>query len=150
MSETIGFLIHDTARLFRRELNDRMRHSGVTALQWRLLAYLARNEGSNQVKLAEFLEVEPITLSRMIDRLADAGMLSRRRDPDDRRAWRLYLEAKSLPLIDELRAASAQLAETAQEGLSEEERKQLSELVERMRQNLSRKTSDITQPEQAA
>jgi DNA-binding MarR family transcriptional regulator len=127
-----------------------MRHSGVTALQWRLLAYLARNEGSNQVKLAEFLEVEPITLSRMIDRLADAGMLSRRRDPDDRRAWRLYLEAKSLPLIDELRAASAQLAETAQEGLSEEERKQLSELVERMRQNLSRKTSDITQPEQAA
>ena len=84
MSEAIGFLIHDTARLFRRELNERMRHSGVTALQWRLLAYLARNEGTNQVKLAEFLEVEPITLSRMIDRLADAGMLSRRRDPDDR------------------------------------------------------------------
>ena len=150
MSETIGFLVHDTARLFRRELNERMRHSGVTALQWRLLAYLARNEGTNQVKLAEFLEVEPITLSRMIDRLAESGMLSRRRDPDDRRAWRLYLETKSLPLIDELRAAATQLAETAQEGLSTAERAQLAELVERMRQNLSRKPSDIAQSEQAA
>lgn len=150
MSEAIGFLIHDTARLFRRELNERMRHSGVTALQWRLLAYLARNEGSNQVKLAEFLEVEPITLSRMIDRLADAGMLSRRRDPDDRRAWRLYLEDKSLPLIDELRAASATLTEAAQEGLTKQEREQLADLVERMRQNLSRKACDTKQPEQAA
>ncbi|PHR18236.1 MAG: transcriptional regulator [Sphingopyxis sp.] len=150
MSEAIGFLIHDTARLFRRELNERMRHSGVTALQWRLLAYLARNEGSNQVKLAEFLEVEPITLSRMIDRLADAGMLSRRRDPDDRRAWRLYLEDKSLPLIDELRAASATLTEAAQEGLTKEEREKLADLVERMRQNLSRKACDAKQPEQAA
>lgn len=150
MSETIGFLIHDTARLFRRELNERMRHSGVTALQWRLLAYLARNEGTNQVKLAEFLEVEPITLSRMIDRLADAGMLSRRRDPDDRRAWCLYLEEKSWPLIDELRAGANQLAETAQEGISAEERTQLAELVERMRQNLSRKPTDIKKTEQAA
>ncbi len=150
MSETIGFLIHDTARLFRRELNERMRHSGVTALQWRLLAYLARNEGTNQVKLAEFLEVEPITLSRMIDRLADAGMLSRRRDPDDRRAWCLYLEAKSLPLIDELRAASAALTDTAQDGMSADERRQLADLVERMRQNLSRKACETKQPERAA
>ena len=150
MSETIGFLIHDTARLFRRELSERMRHSGVTALQWRLLAYLARNEGTNQVKLAEFLEVEPITLSRMIDRLADAGMLSRRRDPDDRRAWCLYLEAQSLPLIDEMRAASATLTETAQEGLTADEREQLADLVERMRQNLSRKACDTKQPERAA
>ena len=150
MSETIGFLIHDTARLFRRELNESMRHSGVTALQWRLLAYLARNEGTNQVKLAEFLEVEPITLSRMIDRLADAGMLSRRRDPDDRRAWCLYLEAKSLPLIDELRAASAALTDTAQDGMSADERRQLADLVERMRQNLSRKACETKQPERAA
>ena len=150
MTGAIGFLIHDTARMFRRELNDRMRHTGVTALQWRLLAYLARNEGTNQIKLAEFLEVEPITLSRMIDRLADAGMLSRRRDPHDRRAWCLYLEEKSWPLIDELRAASAQLAETAQDGLDEEERAQLASLVERMRQNLSRKICDHKQSGRAA
>ncbi len=147
MTEAIGFLIHDTARLFRRDLNERMRHRGVTALQWRLLAYLARNEGSNQVKLAEFLEVEPITLSRMIDRLADAGMLSRRRDPSDRRAWCLYLEEKSWPLIDEMRAASATLTEIAQDGLTSQEREQLADLVERMRQNLSRKACDVKQTE---
>ncbi|WP_417621787.1 MarR family winged helix-turn-helix transcriptional regulator [Parasphingorhabdus sp.] len=150
MTEAIGFLVHDTARLFRRELNERMRHSGVTGLQWRLLAYLARNEGTNQVKLAEFLEVEPITLSRMIDRLADAGLLSRRRDPDDRRAWCLFLEAKALPLIDELRTAATLLAEEAQDGLSADERAQLAGYVERLRQNLSRKNSDSNNQNQAA
>ena len=77
-------------------------------------------------------------------------MLSRRRDPDDRRAWCLYLEAKSLPLIDELRAASAKLTETAQDGLTADEREQLAVLVERMRQNLSRKAADLKQPERAA
>lgn len=142
MTETIGFLIHDTARLFRRELNERMRNGGVTGLQWRLLAYLARHEGSNQIKLADFLEVEPITLSRMVDRLAEAGFLSRRRDPNDRRAWCLYLENKALPLIDELRTKASALAEESQDGMSATERAQLAGLVERMQQNLSRKVSD--------
>src|SRR3546814_12111386 len=74
MNETIGFLLNDTARLFRRAFNARMRDSGITALQWRLISYLKRHEGIRQGTLAELLEVEPITLSRMIDRLAEAGL----------------------------------------------------------------------------
>ena len=65
MSETVGFLLNDTARLFRRAFNARTRDSGITALQWRLITYLKRHEGIRQGPLAELIEVEPITLSRM-------------------------------------------------------------------------------------
>src|SRR3546814_2201746 len=85
MNETIGFLLNDTARLFRRAFNARMRDSGITALQWRLISYLKRHEGIRQGPLAELIEVEPITLSRMNDRLAEAGLVERRAAPTDRR-----------------------------------------------------------------
>ncbi|HMO76028.1 MAG TPA: MarR family transcriptional regulator, partial [Sphingopyxis sp.] len=71
MSENIGFLLNDAARLFRRAFNARTRDSGITALQWRLMIYLRRFEGIRQGPLAELIEVEPITLSRMVDRLAE-------------------------------------------------------------------------------
>ena len=70
---------------------------------------LSRNEGINQGGLAELLEVEPITLCRMVDRLEEAGLVERRRDPADRRAWQLFLTDKSRPLLDELRAIADEL-----------------------------------------
>ncbi len=78
MSETIGFLLNDTARMFRRTFNTRTRDSGITALQSRVLTYLSRHPGIRQGPLAELIEVEPITLSRMIDRLAESGMVCRK------------------------------------------------------------------------
>ena len=100
MSETIGFLLNDSARLFRRAFNARTRDTGITALQWRLLIYLRRHEGIRQGPLAELIEVEPITLSRMIDRLEEAGLVERRADPSDRRAWLLYLAPGADDLFD--------------------------------------------------
>src|SRR3546814_5681847 len=79
---------------------ERTRVIGITGAQWRLLFTVSRNEGQNQGATAELLEVEPITLCRMIDRMEDAGMVERRPDPNDRRAWRLYLTDKSRPLIE--------------------------------------------------
>src|SRR3546814_20414492 len=83
---------------------ERTRVIGITGAQWRLLFTVSRNEGQNQGATAELLEVEPITLCRMIDRMEDAGMVERRPDPTDRRAWRLYLTDTSRPLIRPLRA----------------------------------------------
>ena len=99
MSETIGFLLNDTARLFRRAFNARTRDSGITALQWRLVTYLIRHDGIRQGPLAELIEVEPITLSRMIDRLVEAGLVERRADPTDRRAWLLHLTPRAHAMI---------------------------------------------------
>ena len=139
MTETIGFLLNDTARLYRRAFNARTRDSGITALQWRLITYLRRHEGSRQGPLAELIEVEPITLSRMIDRLAEAGLVERRADPADRRAWRLHLTPRANELLSGIRQIAETLTDEAAEGLSEDERDQLIALVERVRSNLSRR-----------
>ena len=139
MNETIGFLMNDTARLFRRAFNARTKSSGVTALQWRLISYLKRQEGIRQGPLAELIEVEPITLSRMVDRLAEAGLVERRADPADRRAWQLHLTSRARDLLEVMRQATDQLNEEATEGLSDAERAQLAALVGRIRCNLSRR-----------
>ena len=139
MSDTIGFLLNDTARLFRRAFNARTRDSGVTALQWRLITYLKRHEGVRQGPLAELIEVEPITLSRMVDRLAEAGLVERRADPADRRAWQLYLTPRAGEQLAGMRPVAEALSAEALEGLSPAEIEQLTALVERVRANLSRR-----------
>lgn len=147
MSETIGFLLNDSARLFRRAFNARTRDTGITALQWRLITYLRRHEGIRQGPLAELIEVEPITLSRMIDRLVEADLVERRADPTDRRAWLLYLTPRTGDLLNSMRADIDAMTAEATEGLSAAERDQLIALVERVRANLSRR---ICQKEEAA
>ncbi len=139
MSETIGFLLNDTARLFRRAFNARTRDSGVTALQWRLITYLKRHEGIRQGPLAELIEVEPITLSRMVDRLVEGELVERRADPADRRAWRLYLTPRAGEMLGGMRPLAEGLNAEALEGLSAAEIDQLTDLVERVRANLSRR-----------
>src|SRR3546814_10654189 len=99
--------------------------SGITGAKWRLLCTVSRNDGQNQGATAELLEVEPITLCRMIDRMEDAGMVERRPDPNDRRAWRLYLTDKSRPLIGQLRELGDQLMEQALQGVAADDRQRL-------------------------
>src|ERR1700755_3539395 len=111
MSDSLGFLISDVSRLMRRRFDERARQLGATRAQWRTLTMLSRNEGTNQGALAELLEVEPITLCRMIDRLEESGLVGRRRDPADRRAWQLFLTEKSTPMLADLRVTADDLFE---------------------------------------
>jgi len=117
MTDSIGFLISDVSRLMRRRFDERARAIGVTRAQWRTLTTLIRNEGINQGKLAELLEVEPITLCRMVDRLEEAGHVERRRDPHDRRAWQIYLTDSARPLIDQLRTIADAMFDSALAGI---------------------------------
>jgi DNA-binding MarR family transcriptional regulator len=105
-----------------------------------VLTLLRRNDGINQGGLAELLEVEPITVGRMIDRLQEAELVERRADPTDRRTWRLHLTAKAEALIVQLRPLAEDLFDEAFVGLDQAERKQLQAMLDRIRQNLSRKT----------
>ena len=89
--------------------------------------------------MPELIEVEPITLSRMVDRLVEAELVERRADPTDRRAWRLYLTARAGDLLQTMRRTAEDLNAEATEGLSPAEREQLAALVERVRANLSRR-----------
>ena len=146
MSESLGYLIADTGRLIRKAFDERARAIGITRSQWRLLANLLRRPGLKQTQLADLLEVEPISLSRMVDRLQDAGMVERRADPNDRRAWCLFLTEKAEPLILQLRSVSDALHEQALAGFVEAEREVLDELLERIRANLN---GDDDAPEKA-
>jgi DNA-binding MarR family transcriptional regulator len=140
MDENIGTLLAQVSRLLRRSFDERARGMGVTRPQWQVMSLLRLNAGSNQGNLAEMLEVEPITLGRMIDRLQDAQLVERRPDPADRRAWRLHLTGKGQALLDQLMPSAMETLDSAMEGIEEAERNLFREILARMRANLSRKT----------
>ena len=143
MSDSLGILLADVSRLMRRSFDQRARSIGVTRPQWRVLTMLIRHEGLNQGAIAELLEVEPITLCRMVDRLAEAGLVERRPDPNDRRAWRLYLTDKARPLLAELRVLADGLFEEALTGISPSEQVQLHTMLETIRSNVSRRAPEV-------
>lgn len=135
--EMIGYLIGDTGRMIRKEFDERAREIGVTGPQWRLLANLRRAPGIKQAPLAELLEVEPISLSRMIDRLQEAGLVERRADPNDRRAWCLHLTEKCTPLVDSIYGVADELHVEMLADISPAEQDMLRDILARIRANLS-------------
>ena len=104
-TRNLGFLVHEVARLMRRSFDRRVQSLGLTQAQWRALVHLSRCEGMNQAALAEILEIQPITLTRLLDKLQQSGWIERRQDQADRRMFRLYLTELAKPLLAELEAA---------------------------------------------
>jgi DNA-binding MarR family transcriptional regulator len=104
--ETLPFEIGETAHALRKAFDRRAVGLGVTRAQWKVLFRLDRHPGLRQIELADMLDIEPITLSRIVDRLEESELVERRADPSDRRAWRLHVTAGAQPLIAKLRAIS--------------------------------------------
>ena len=144
MSDDLGFLLGDAARLLRRSFDERARVSEVTRPQWRVLALLKRFDGSTQVNLADMLDVEPITLSRMVDRLQAAGLVERRADTSDRRMLRLHLTAEGEQKIEALRPTTLALFDDALAGLDPAERLKLEAMLNIIRSNLTRRPLDAS------
>jgi DNA-binding MarR family transcriptional regulator len=114
------FLLHDLARHLRLEGDRRARCHGLTRAQWVILVWLDRQPGLSQKELAEILEVEPITVARLIDRLEERGMVERRADPADRRVWRLHLLPPARPVLEALHEERAAMLAYATLGLAPE------------------------------
>lgn len=131
-----GFLLRDNSRFMKAAFNERV--SGLTQAQWGALARLSRHQGLNQVGLADLLEVQPITVARLIDKLVGLGVVERRPDPNDRRAQQLFLTGKAQPLLDQMWEAGDEILDHAYAGFTEEERMQCVEMLVRMRNNLAR------------
>lgn len=119
--ESLGFLVADVSRLMRRQFQQRLENTGLTLAQARALVYVSRNEGVRQVELAELLEVQPITLARLLDQLAEAGLVERRADPDDRRAFRIHLTPAAAPHLKEIKRVGNAIKKEALKGLSEKQ-----------------------------
>lgn len=113
----VAFNISDVARLLRTYADQRAREFGMTRAQWAVLARVERSEGLKQCELAEVLDLQPITLTRLIDRLCDGGLIERRSDPDDRRAKRLYLTPAARPVLDGLTRLGKDMMATVLSGI---------------------------------
>src|ERR1700726_4676972 len=113
----LAFAINDVARLLRTYADHAAARYGMPRAKWAVLARLDRFEGLKQTELAEMLDLQPITLTRLLDRLSDNGLIERRADPEDRRAKRLYLTAAARPLLEQLTELGQDLMETALAGL---------------------------------
>ena len=137
LDRSFGFLLHDIARLMRKRYDQRARPLGLTRAQWQALTHLQRHEGINQSGLAELLELEPITVARLIDRMEEAGLVRRRDDPADRRAHRLYLSERARPVLEQCRALGDAVRAEAFAGIADAEREHLVDLLVRVRGNLS-------------
>jgi MarR family transcriptional regulator, transcriptional regulator for hemolysin len=115
-------LLHDVARLVRTLADRRARAHGMTRAQWMILFRVRRHGGMSQRMLAEMLEVEPITVARLVDRLEGRGLVERRADPADRRVWRLHLTPAAAPVLAEIDDARRSFDAAATRGLPPAER----------------------------
>jgi DNA-binding MarR family transcriptional regulator len=132
------FLLHDVARLLRVDADKRARAHGMTRAQWAILIWLERQPGISQKELAELLEVEPITVARLVDRLERRGMMERRPDPRDRRIWRLHLLLPAHLVLREISQQRAEIAAMVTNGIDEDSQTIMIEALVRMKATLTK------------
>lgn len=135
---TVAFILHDLSRQMRHAFDQRARELGVTRQQWRALFHLSRFDGPTQTELADALEVERISVGRMVDRLVDGGFVERRADPADRRVWRLYLLPPACEILKKLTSIGAALEAEVLEDIAPEKRQDLVDLLEQVRDGIKR------------
>ncbi|HEX3677639.1 MAG TPA: MarR family transcriptional regulator [Sphingomicrobium sp.] len=136
--EMLPFEIGETAHALRKAFDRRAVGLGVTRAQWKVLFRLDRQPGLRQIELADMLDVEPITLSRIVDRLEESGLVERRADPSDRRAWRLHVTARAQPLIAKLRAIADDMIAEAFAGIDPKDIEITRQVLSRARENACR------------
>lgn len=134
---TLGFLLHDVARLLRKRFEQHAKGTGLTRSQWHVLALLNQNEGIHQGKLADLMDIEPITLGRIVDKLQALALIERRPHPSDRRVWLLHLTAAARPKLAQLRTLGDITRGEALAGISEADRESLSKVLRTLKANLT-------------
>src|SRR6516225_10710561 len=136
------FTLGEVQRLVRAYADKAASRYGITRAQWAVLAKVERSEGMKQTELAEQLEMQPITLTRLIDRLCDNGWIERRGDDTDRRVNRLYLRKAARPLLAKLSGLRSELTEAALEGISPADANRLLTQLEAIKENLRNAIQD--------
>ncbi len=133
---SVSRLVTEVARLFSRDFSARVRDYDLTHTQWQALATLSVQEGIKQAELANLLQVQPISLGRLIDRMEAAGWVERRAAPNDRRAIQLYLTPRAGPVLDRMTDPAALTLEVALSDFDTDEREQLLRMLQRVKANL--------------
>lgn len=136
-SESLGFLLADNLRLTRRIASYYFEQYQLTLSQAKALLGVRRWQGIRQVDLADFMDIQPISLARLLDQLAENGWIERRPDPTDRRAFQLFLTPAAAPIVKVITAASAEFQRKALDGLTPEQQQALFAGLNQVRANLT-------------
>jgi MarR family transcriptional regulator, transcriptional regulator for hemolysin len=141
-------LLNDLARSIRTEADKRARTHGMTRAQWMILAKLKHQPGLSQRELAEILEVEPITVARLVDRLEARDLVERRPDPEDRRIWRLYLCQAAAPVLEALNIQRDAILRLVTQRVDDETILRVCETLGLMKANMAAHRRPAAQPEE--
>lgn len=135
--ESLGFLLHDATRLIRRRFEARAAELGLTSAQWRLVVHLIRQGPMPQARIAELLEIEPISVSRLVDRMQEAGWVSREPDPNDRRIRIVHPTEQTRAVLAAAKGIADDIYADALAGLPSGTQEQLMSTLRRIILNLS-------------
>src|SRR5437868_12633495 len=130
------FTLGELQRMMRAWADREAARYGITRAQWAVLAKLERNEGMKQTELAEQMEMQPITLTRLIDKLCDNDWIERRGDDNDRRVNRLYLKKAARPLLGKLAGLRSELTATALDGINPTDAHRLLDQLDLIKENV--------------
>ena len=133
---SFGYLLNDVTLLFRKHFDRRATRFGLTRAQWRAIKCLHIRPGIRQNELAEFLEMEPIAVGRVVDRLQAAGFVERRADPKDRRCWRLFTTEQAHSVVDDMELIARGLRRDAAGDIPVPELQHALAVLTRMKDNL--------------
>ena len=136
LNRSLGFLVHDVARLMRREFDRRVKHLGLTRSQWFVLVHLYRTDGQTQRHLGDELDMQRAPLSKLLDRLESGGWVERRQDPCDRRAKRVFITKRFGPLMLEGITVGENLTDDIFSGIDEEAREEFLTILTQAKSNL--------------
>lgn len=138
MQREVLFGLSDVARAVRTRIDQRAREHGMTRAQWAVLSRVERQEGMTQTELSDILEIQPISLVRLIDRLCEQKQLERRPHPKDRRANLLYLTAKGRGTLIRMMPLGRDVAGEIFDTFSEAETAALLRTLLRIKENIRR------------
>ncbi|PHP66003.1 MarR family transcriptional regulator [Zhengella mangrovi] len=136
-TEGLGILLHDASRLLRKRFESRTAEHGLSSAQWRLLVHVSREGAMTQARLGERLEIEPISVSRLVDRMEQAGWVVRKADETDRRVRLVTATAKTQKVFEEVRSIANDVYDEALAGLSVKDRQGLMGALRLLIDNLS-------------
>jgi DNA-binding MarR family transcriptional regulator len=138
LRRTLGFLLQDTSRLMRRRFIQRARETGLplNRSEVSLLRHVKHEQGINQATLASYMDIEPVTVLRLIDRLEAEGLVERRPDPSDRRVWTVWLTEAAGPMLERIKAITLSVRKEALGGFSAQQAEALIESLVAVRENL--------------
>jgi DNA-binding MarR family transcriptional regulator len=148
---TFGFLVHDVSRLLKRRFDRRARQTGlpITRRQAAVVLYIARHEGVSQAEVATWLDIEPIALVRMLDKLHEEGVVERRAHPTDRRVRTLWLAPGAAPIVERILDINQAIREEAFAGAAPGTREALIDALTGVKENLTPEEETVAESDAA-